>query len=223
MRRMGIMKNADGTFSTSICRAKLGNEGKFGCHHFVHRNNADEAKSLLLFLEKHKDEFKDVDMTADSLSLTDSFRNYLTDKMDVDPESLASDDPRNWFPDEKSYEDSLARAVGEDGMPSMRVCESLHRDIAALAGAGVSTQVVADRTIGMKESCESDTDVWMKANGIGSHWYSDDAVLTVMVDGPDGESAAAARARRTFEPPRDVNAGVARRRALATLGYASVH
>ena len=222
MRRMGITKNADGTYSTSICRAKIGNEGKFGCHHFAHRDNANSSKQLIVFLEAHKEEFKNTDVNNDSMSISESYKAWLVDNKNMDQDKLDStDNVLEWFDGDVDKMRETMSEMTESNFTVLKANADIVNDVSRIADDGVKIEVIADRTIGLKESYDSDSSIWKKANGIKDEHLDGEAPVTILVGESQGELKSSDTIRRTYEHPK-IKMSIDEAKEFSKLGYASI-
>jgi hypothetical protein len=220
---MGIIHNADGTFSTTVCRAKHPGAGR--CPHFDHRANSKEAKAYISYLNKHKDEFTAVDFNRDSYSISESMRSFMIDKMGFDADQLDdvdTDDIKHaWFhDDEDAYTQTMSEAA--DGpLSSFKAQPSLIAGARKLVDNGVKIEVVADRVLGMKDDTSSDTSIWMGINGIDGRQPDGEPVVSIMVDPNNDEQHASASMRSNYVPKYDAMS-TDEANAFKELGYASI-
>lgn len=203
-RRWGITVDKDGNIHPSICRAKPGNEGTRGCHHFFHVANKKEAENYVKFMALHKNDAGIVDYSKDVNSLYDGLKTYIINHGGNDkdlPEGSNAPILQSWFRgDAKKASGILSEAQDSNAIPKIKTTKTMRNDIRNLIASGIKVEVTGNRYIGLgtEKSSEMDTDVWMTANEISMKSYDGEAPVSIMVAGGSDEMNAASKVRSKF-------------------------
>lgn len=228
MARIGIIENADGTFSASPCRAKDVNRGRGRCKHFKHVSSKDEANQYISIMTTHKDDMGNVDVDMNDIAqIGDKFHDYLEDRGYKAPTNADSSILMSWFHgDTAKASKMLLEAQNEGIIPHVQMRKSLASDVNNLISSDIGVTVVSGRYIGLTtpEEDKLNTDVMMLANGITSKQFSGEPPVTLMVASGDGDKSASSNVRSTFVNKNRVEMSSERKKDFAdNAGYACLH
>lgn len=202
-RRWGIAIDKDGNIHPGICRAKPGNEGTRGCHHFFHVANKKEAEDYVTLMATHRNDTNIVNYSADVNPIAERLRTYMMkhgDRNDL-PDDPSQPILQSWFHnDQKKAKAIIDEAQSSKAIPVMKTTKTVKSDIQKLVSSGVKVEVTANRFTGLdtKRTSELDTDVWMTANDIPTKQYKGEAPVTLMVSDGAEEAHAAAKVRSKY-------------------------
>lgn len=195
-RRMGIIRNPDGTLTTSLCRAKEGNEGKGKCHHFAHGTSA-EMKALVAeyTMKKESGMLDGVDYPRDMKSVKLSLREYLI-SAGYSPQKLKETGSieDDWFGgDREAYLKALGDAADEGPLGDLKSSEEVVEAVKDLTDKGIKVEVTTDRMVGLRD--DSDTEIWGDLNGVSGLDLEGEAPVVIMSGSGDYEQPASESVR----------------------------
>lgn len=192
-RRMGLTRNADGTLTMSLCRAKPGNEGKGRCPHFAHGTREQMSQLITEYTVKKDSGMMDgVSYQRDMFSPQLAFREHLI-STGHSPRDLNEDGDivDEWFDgDREEYKKAVKTAVEEGALGNFHADEDIREDVGELTGKGIKVSVVSDRMIGIRDNYDADTSIWMTANDVDGEPLDGEPPVQIFTGEPDNEAEA---------------------------------